>query len=206
MASVPNPPGPAPISVDDDFEDVTVGAKPANAVANTEGIGDGVGISDEKAASGAHSLRLQDVQSEKFAYDPHFFYKLNHRSGTTSLEFKFYMEPSYCFTNEWRDNDLPYHIGPSFTVEAGQRQLRVGGAAVASVPQQQWVTVNVDAQEGPTAKREWHLAISTASGVAGRWTFPDTSDQWQRLDWLGFTSACRSNAKLFIDDIKIRNH
>jgi Right handed beta helix region len=204
VASVPNPPPPASKSVAEDFESTQIGSRPANVTASVEGDGDGIAVSDEQAASGKHSLKLQDVQGEKFAYDPHFFYKLNHRAGTTHLEFRFYAEPGYCFTNEWRDGDSPYHVGPSLTVAAGQ--LRVGGNTVASVPERQWVTVKVDAQEGPMARREWHLAVSAPNGLSGNWTFPNASDQWHRLDWLGFTAACRSNARLFIDDIRIENH
>jgi hypothetical protein len=150
-----------------------------------------------------HSLRFQDVQSEKFAYDPHLFYRLNHRSGTTHAEFTFYTEPGYCFSTEWRDGDSPYHIGPSLTVSG--EQLRVGGNPLVPVPDRQWVTVKIDAQEGPTAERAWHLEISDPNGASGHWTLPYPSDQWRRLEWLGFVTACRSNAKMFIDDIKIDN-
>jgi hypothetical protein len=203
-ASVPTPPAAAPISIEEDFESTPVGSTPAHATANVEGLGDGVSVSDETALSGSHSLRLQDVANEKFAYDPHFFYQLNHRSGTTTVEFRFYTEPSYCFSTEWRDGDSPYHIGPSLTVSAGQ--LSVGGKPLAPIPARQWVTVKMEAQEGSAAERVWHLAVSVPNGASGNWTFPDPSDQWRRLEWLGFTSACRSNAKLFIDDIKIENH
>lgn len=203
-APVPNPPVAAPVTIEENFEDIAAGSKPANAGLVTEGHGDGISVSDERASSGTHSLRLQDVPGEKFAYDPYFFYQLNHRSGTTYLEFRFYTEPGYCFTTEWRDSDSPYHIGPSLTVAAGQ--LRVGGTAMVSIPAEQWITVKIDAQEGPAAERVWHLAVSAPKGGSRQWTLPDPSDQWRRLDWLGFTSACRSNAKLFIDDIKIGNH
>jgi Right handed beta helix region len=201
--SVPKPPDAALISIDDDFEDTPVGSAPANATVMKEGLGDEVLVSDEKAYSGRHSLKMHDVQSEKFPYDPHFFYQLNHHSGTTFVEFRLYADSGYCFSTEWRDSDLPYHIGPSLTVSAGQ--LRVGGKPIASIPDGQWISFKIDAQEGPTAERVWHLGISVPNGVSGHWTFPDPSDQWRRLEWLGFTSACRSAASMFIDDVKIQN-
>jgi hypothetical protein len=202
-APVPNPPNAAPIEIEDDFEGTAIGSGPSSATVVAERDGDGISVSDERAASGMHSLKFQDVQGEKFAYNPHFFYKPNHISGTTSVEFRLYIEQGYCFSTEWRDSDSPYHIGPSLTISG--EQLRVGGNVITSIPDRTWITIKIDAQEGPTANREWHLEVSGQNGTQGRWTFVDPNDQWRRLEWLGFMSSCRSNAKLFIDDIKVKN-
>jgi hypothetical protein len=201
--SVPDPPSAAPIAIEDDFEGTPVGSAPSNATVVSEGLGDGIFVSDEGAFSGTHSLKFQDIRTEKFAFDPHFFYRLNHRTGTTHVEFLFYTEPGYCFSTEWRDSDSPYHVGPSLTVSA--EKLRVDGKPVVSIPDQQWVTLKIDAQEGPTAERFWHLEVSVPNGASRRSTFPLPNDQWRRLEWLGFMTACRSNAKLLIDDIKIEH-
>jgi hypothetical protein len=200
---IPNPPGAAPVAIEDDFEETSVGSEPANGIVVSEGHGDGISVTDERSSDGTHSLKFQDAQIEQFAYDPHLYYRLNHRAGTTRVEFRLYIEPDYCFSTEWRDGDSPYHVGPSLIISAGQ--LRVSGKTVLSIPARQWVTFKIDAQEGPTADRLWNLEVTGPKGVGGRWTFPEPDDQWRQLAWLGFTSACRSNAKLFLDDIKIEN-
>jgi hypothetical protein len=185
----------------EDFEETGTGGIPTKASVVTEGVGDSIAVTDEQAHSGKHSLKLQGSSRVEFAYDPHFFYMTNYRDGHTTVRFQLYIEPDYCLSTEWRDDDSPYHVGPSVSIRDGQ--LWVAGKKVAPLPYDTWVSLKISADEGLKSSRNWHLEVQQDNTLPLRWTFPDTDRQWNKLDWIGFISACRSDSRAFLDDITI---
>jgi hypothetical protein len=198
---IPAPPAGRPFNLSEDFDETGTGGIPAKANVVTEGVGDSIAVTDERAHSGKHSLKLQGSSRVEFAYDPHFFYMTNYRDGHTTVRFQLYIEPDYCLSTEWRDDDSPYHVGPSVSIRDGQ--LWVAGKKVAPLPYDTWVSLKISADEGLKSSRNWHLEVQQDNTLPLRWTFPDTDRQWNKLDWIGFISACRSDSRAFLDDITI---
>jgi hypothetical protein len=198
---IPAPPAGRPFNLSEDFEATAPGGVPAKASVVTEGVGDSIGVTDEVAHNGKHSLKLQGSSRVEFAYDPHFFYMTNYRDGHTTVRFQLYIEPDYCLSTEWRDDDSPYHVGPSVTIRDGN--IWVAGNVVAPLPYDTWVSFTISAEEGLKSSRDWHLEVQQDNAPPLRWTFADTDRQWHKLEWLGFISACRSNSRAYLDDITV---
>jgi hypothetical protein len=196
---IPAPPTGRSFGLDENFENTATGGAPAKARVWTEGVGDSIAVTDERAHSGRHSLKLQDSSRVEFPYDPHFFYTTNHFDGYTTVRFQLYIEPHYCLSNEWRDADSPYHVGPSISVRDGK--VWVGAKNIAPLPYNTWVSFTISAEEGRRSTRDWHLEMQPDNGQALRWTFPNADSQWHKLEWLGFVSACRSDSRAYLDDI-----
>lgn len=198
---VPAPPARRPFKLREGFEETATGGIPTQANVVTEGVGDSIAVTDERAYSGKHSLMLQGSSRVEFPYDPHFFYVTNYRDGHTTVRFHLYIEPNYCLTTEWRDDDSPYHVGPSISIRDGK--LWVAGRNVATLPYDTWVSLTMSAEEGLKSPRVWHLELQQDDTPPLRWTFSEADRRWHKLDWIGFFSACRSDSKAFLDDITV---
>ncbi|MGD8500746.1 MAG: right-handed parallel beta-helix repeat-containing protein, partial [Phycisphaerales bacterium] len=81
------PPDPPPVSIRDNFENTTVGSRPATAECNVENKGDSITVTDETAADGRHSLKIVDAPGLQHTYNPHYVYKPNHGTGITRCSF-----------------------------------------------------------------------------------------------------------------------
>jgi hypothetical protein len=200
---IPKPPAGKPFNLSEDFEETATGDAPVKANVVTEGVGDGIAVTDERAHRGKHSLKLQGSSRVEFAYDPHFYYTTNYRDGYTTVRFQLYIEPDYCLSNEWRDANNPYHLGPSITIRDGR--VWVGAKDIAPLPYNTWVSFTITAEEGGRSTRDWHLEVRPDNGQALRWTFPNADSRWRKLEWLGFVSACRSNSRAYLDDVMVQH-
>jgi Right handed beta helix region len=198
---IPAPPAGRPFNLNEDFEGTATGGAPAKASVVTEGVGDSITVTDERAHRGKHSLKFQDSDRVEFAYDPHIYYTTNYRDGYTTVRFQLYIEPGYCLSTEWRDADVPYHSGPSISIREGK--VWVGLKDIAPFPYDRWVSITISAGEGRRSTGDWHLEVQPDNGQALRWTFPNADSQWHKLEWLGFVSSCRSNSRAYLDDINV---
>lgn len=199
------PPGPPPVTIRDDFEKSPAGGRPKVAQVYTEGKGDSVEVSAEKAAAGKQSMKITDAAGLKYSYDPHFAYAPNHASGTTTCKFDLLVEPRVNLQYEWRDwRGSPYQVGPNLSIR--QCRLIVGGKTLMELPADKWVAFEVAAGLGEGNSGKWDLKVTPAGEPSQQ--FKDLADggaKFEQLTWLGITSNATSESVFYLDNLSIEN-
>jgi len=189
--------------VDDDFELTPVGQPPADAEANVENKGDAIVVTDETAASGEHSLKVQDAPGLQYDYNPHLVYKPNHAAGTTRGSFDMRLGEGAVLYHEWRSWDVqPYKVGPTFWIRDGKLQL--GGQDVLDLPIDEWFHVEIAAKIGADTDGKWTLTV-TLPGHAPQ-VFADLSvgsPEFKNLTWVGWSSSATDATVFYLDNIEI---
>jgi len=201
----PPPPPPPPLEVSDDFEFTPVGAPPADADVNVENKGDFIRVSDETAAGGARSVKIQDASGLQFAFNPHLVYKPNYTSGLARCSFDMRLEPGSHLFYEWRSWDVnPYRIGPSLWIQGGK--LTVGGRPVLDLPTGQWFHVEITAKVGTDTDGKWNLTVQLPGQQPQR--FPDLAvgnPEFKNFTWAGWCRMATDTTAFYLDNIQIKN-
>lgn len=196
------PPAPEPVSISDDFEETRVGEKPRGA-AVSEGDGDAsIRVTDETAASGAHSLKFTDAPGLQRAFFPYMSYAPHLRSGTAIGSFAGRFEEGSVFFYEWRDNHSPYRVGPSVWVRNGA--LSANGTHIMDLPLGVWAKFELTAALGTNANATYDLTVTLPEQEPKVFEgLPQSGDGIKRLDWFGFVSNAETATTFYIDDIAI---
>jgi hypothetical protein len=200
----PPPPPPPPVEIDDDFELAALGGGPADGEANVENRGDSIGASDETAAGGKQSLKIEDAPGLQFSFNPHLVYKPNHTTGATRCSFDMRIGPGVVLYHEWRSWDVqPYRVGPTFWIEGNQ--LRLGGQGVLELPVDEWFHVEVVAKVGDQADGQWSLTV-TLPGQEPK-VFADLAvgdPTFANLTWVGWSSMAQEKTVFYLDNVKLQ--
>jgi Right handed beta helix region len=199
----PDPPPAPPLAVDDDFELTPVGAPPADATVQVENVGS-IAVTDEVAATGAHSLKIVDAPGQKYSFNPHFFYVPHHTEGTTTCTYDIRIGEGAEFWHQWRDNAQPYRVGPTVTIRGGK--LLANDKPVLDMPVGQWVHIEVTATLGARSAGTWDLAVTLPGADPQRFVgLPNGNADWKSLDWIGFVSNAQIETVIYLDNIRITN-
>lgn len=198
-------PDPPPLAVREDFETDGAGQPPAGAKANVENRGDAIVVTDETAAGGKQSLKIEDAPGLAQAYNPHLVFEgLNYTKGRLLNAFDLRVEPGAIVHFEWRDwSGSPYRTGPDFWVQDGT--LRLKGHEIP-FPPGQWVHMEVASQLGAAGKPMWHLRVAAAgsSPVILR-DLPYASGPFEKLTWVGFTSMATDKTVFYVDNFTLES-
>ena len=201
----PPPLPPPPLEVDDGFESTPVGEHPARAIVSGEEQGASILVSDERAASGKHSLKITDSKTLQPSWQPHFFYEPHITEGVVRQSFDLWLKPDAEFFTEWRDtSDYPRNVGPSVLFR-GSGSMIAGGKTLAKIPSRQWVHVEIEARMGKGGPQVFTLTL-VAPGrpprVFHNLAFPGSD--FHELHWLGFSSTALADTVFYLDNLKIK--
>jgi hypothetical protein len=201
----PLPPPPPPLEINDDFESTPIGSPPAKATVFVENRGDFIHVTDETAAGGARSLKIQDAVGVQAQYNPHLFYVPNHYAGTTRCDFDLRFESGVILGFECRSWDVfPYRVGPSLRIQDGK--LSVGGRALMDVPTGRWFHVQISAKVGTSADGKWSLTITLPNSAPRVFTdLTVGSPDFKNLTWLGWSSFATDRTVYYLDNIRVKN-
>jgi hypothetical protein len=201
----PAPPAPPPLAVRDDFELTPVGAAPEDAEVNVENKGDAIRVTDETAAGGQRSVKIQDAPGLQAVFNPHLVYKPNYTAGRARCSFDLRLEAGAILFYEWRSWDVqPYRSGPSLWIRSGQ--LTVGDRPLLELPTGQWVHLEITAPVGRDADGKWDLTVQLPGRDPQR--FPGLavgSPEFQNLTWTGWCSMATEKTAFYLDNIQIRS-
>jgi len=199
------PPAPAeapPLPVADDFESTPPGALPAGAQVIEEGRGDSIRVVDDAgAAAGRRSLVFLDAPGMKHAFNPHLFYNPHFRNGGVRLAFDLRLEQGAIAAHEWRDSRHPYRVGPTLVFRDGK--LLAQGQLVAEVPTGKWFHVEITCGLGNSAAGHYELTLVLPDRPPQSWKLPCVNPQFNRLEWLGFTSLAIEKTEFRIDNLRL---
>lgn len=205
MEFAPLPPAPPPLQVNDDFEFTPVGAPPADAEANVENRGDFIRVTDEVAAGGKRSLKIQDAPGLQATFNPHLVYKPNYTAGQAVCSFDLRLEAGAMLFHEWRSWDVdPYRIGPSIWIRDGK--LSVDDRKLLDLPAGQWIHVEITAKVGTSTDGKWALSIQLPGGQPQRFTdLPVISRDFKNFTWAGWCSMATEKTAFYLDNIRLQN-
>jgi hypothetical protein len=191
----------APLALSDDFENTAVGQKPSRARAGGQAQ---IAVAAVPASSGKQALQLTDTPTTEPQFDPHFYYSPDHASGVTKLAFSVRMEAAYHLLVEWRDDAEPYHSGPMLMLADGA--ISANGRKLADLPPETWVRVEMTAGLGEQSDGTWTCAITLPGKEPQKFEgLKFAHPSMKRLDWLGFISPGKPQARCWLDDMVIEN-
>ncbi len=203
FAEVKFVPAPPPAEIDEDFESCAAGAPPSGSQNNVENRGDAIVVTDETAAGGTRSLRIQDAEGLQHAFNPHLVYLPAYTHGRVRMSFDLRIETGVEMYCEWRSWDVqPYRVGPTFWVRNGK--LLLGGKEVMELPVGQWLHVEIVAKVGKDADGKWDLAITLPGAAAKRFDGLATgSPDFANLTWIGWSSMATKKTVFYVDNVKL---
>ncbi|MGD9494794.1 MAG: right-handed parallel beta-helix repeat-containing protein [Armatimonadota bacterium] len=189
----------------DDFEDTPVGAKPVYA-ALVEAPEEGavITVSDERASSGAHSLKFVDTAEAPIYYHPHMYYSPRLVDDTrVRMTFDLYREPGAMLWTEWRNTPSYAKLGPCIYIDAdGHLLFQERRPSEVYLPDSQWLHFEIEAGLGALADATWSLRITDAAGAV---LFEDAAlpcdPEFKQIQWLGFVSNGMAPAVMYLDNI-----
>lgn len=217
MQFAPAPPPMPPMTVHEDFEMPPVQAPPPQGTVSGDGTKGTILVTEETAASGRKSLKMQDAPGLRAAYVPLFSYRPEYKSGTIRLNFDVRLGPGACFGHEWRDDASPYNAGARLMICTGK--LEVQGQPPVDVPVDRWIRVRIASRLGEDSTGTWDLTINllepaTEEGNDARvvdpplanWTgLKNVSPAFRELQWLGFISNATTKTEIYLDNIDLSN-
>jgi hypothetical protein len=200
----PAPPSP-PMSLNEDFESLAVGAVPPRMSPATEKKGDSIAVVAEGAAGGKQCLKLTDVPGLAREFNPHFWYTPSHTSGETRFAFDVRVGPGGHFYHEWRDNNASYRSGTHVTIR--DNKLQVPGKGAVDLPADTWLHVEIATRLGKASNGMWDLSVSTPDGKPlAQWKgIPYVNPQFRELHWVGFVSNATNKSEIWLDNFDLSN-
>lgn len=196
------------MTMKDTFDRVRLNAPPQRCTVYTENKGDSVVISNSPGTRGGRCIKVTDAPGLKHACHPHFVYKPSHYSGVTTLSFDIRLGPGAQFWHEWRQYPgKPYYFtGPSFCISNSELRQSSKKEALAVIPENQWVHIEVVCGNGDDAGPEWKLSITSPGEAAKTFALPiKAQGKYRETTWIGFISNGTEKAEYWLDNIELRN-
>lgn len=201
----PEPPGPPPPTpVSEDFELYAPGEKPLGVILNEEREPFVIRVTDERAAVGSRSLKVQDGPGQQYNFNPHLFYRPGFREGVAQASFYLWVEPDSHPYHEWRDGQGSYRTGPAVWIgPGGQVSPGASRPVLMEIPLQQWVYFEITCKLGSRADGTWDLAITPQGGARREFRGLKCDSAFGSVDWFGFVSNHTAEAAFFLDGVRL---
>ncbi|MBI4979185.1 MAG: right-handed parallel beta-helix repeat-containing protein [Spirochaetes bacterium] len=188
----------------EDFETADPGSVPADINAGVENKGDSVTVAAVKGSGGIQALKVTDAPGLKFDFDPHWYYRTFMKpgkfafscdimnSGDTPADF-------YC---EMRDWTSVLYAGPSVSVDR-DGVIHAGQMKIATVAPGTWFRLQMNFDTSDGAPKTFDVTVTTADGIAGKAVCPFVSEQFKKINWLGFACMSTNTAVYYVDNIDL---
>jgi len=200
----PTFPGPRPPqSISQGFEDLPVGSLPmAGANVYEENSQATIRVSDDKAASGSHSLKFTDAPGQIHRYDPFMYYSPDFTNGALEGSFDYCPEPGAILNHEWRNDDNPYKVGPSLHFDENG-WVYADGKRLVQLPMNEFSHIDIRCGLGAKADAKWSLTITPPDKRTYRYENLSCDPKFKTLNWFGFSSDADAHTVFYIDNIQL---
>ncbi len=195
------------LMLEEDYEDMPVGASPIGANFMDSERGAVVAVTDRHAVSGKHALCFVDVPGLPQSYHPIRVWRdLRVAEGVVTVAFDCLnsAEKPATFQVELRDwrSKPGYEVGPTLLFEP-TGHLRVGQEQLPFAPGE-WHRVEVRFELGPDAPSAFRFLFGRRGQEMSERTVPFQDAAFEVLTWLGFISTdADRHAEFFIDNLTI---
>ena len=158
-------------------------------------------VTDERAASGRHSLKFSDQPNLDFVFNPHLWYTPNHVKGTVRFSFDLLADQGASAYVQWRDAANPYHSGPSVRFVGGQ--IKADGKTVCALLAGAWAHVEMTCQLGAAANGKWALKTSVPGQTPVALTDLPCDPRFRKLQWSGIVADADAAVTFYVDNVKL---
>ncbi len=198
---VPHP-EPVALTLHDGFEYVEPGGAPRIAHIDNGGRPNAIRVVADDPSAGMHCLLIEDGPDAKPSWNPHLYYRPNHRHGISRVSFDVKVESEAVVVHEWRDGATPYRTGPAFKISQGR--LSADDRDLMAIPPGTWVHFEIEAGMGEKSTGLWTLVVTVKGSAPQRFDgLKFVSPVMKSLDWLGFSSPGTAPAKWWLDEMDI---
>jgi len=161
-------------------------------------------VTNEKAASGKHSLKFVDAPNLPLRWAPRIFYQLSYTEGKVRFSAEFYLDgkfPPYFGVDFRQYTDTgggEYLSGPNiyFTPDGN---LCARGKLLAKVPFDEWFKVEIETNLGEAASQ---LTLTLRGREPQRFTVPHVSREFRKLERIVISSLANKKAVFYVDNIR----
>lgn len=159
---------------------------------------DRISVISRSDAPAGRCLEFRDDATLVNSWDPYAWAYLNHVTGTSTVEFKVFVDAGANFLHEWRDDATPYRKGPSLRITSAG--VVAGGATLGFAPNQ-WLNVKITAKAGANAGT-WNLTVTDAANRSMSLNnIPSTTAGWKEFKWAGFISDAKVTSRPCLSDV-----
>ncbi len=195
-------PASEPLGFRDDFERGPLSPGFNLATLSQEGREGLIALTDTVAASGTHSLKIQDSPELKEDWNPHIYWDPHYIAGQGTMSFKIRLEPDSDIACEWRDNANPFHTGPALRFQ--NKVLLSRGQKLADVPANEWFGVEMTTPLG-RSNCQWELKLLLPGAPARAFPHLPCDPGWKQARWIGISSLGRRATACYLDDLSLEN-
>ena len=161
-------------------------------------------VTDEHAAVGSRSLKIQDGPGQQQHFNPHLFYRPGFRDGVARASFYLWVEPGAQPYHEWRDEQVSFQTGPSVWIGPGGALSPGGGKpSLMEIPLQQWVRFEITCKLGKDADGTWDLVVTPQGGARREFRGLACDKAFASLSWFGFVSNHSADAVFYLDEMQV---
>ena len=191
----------------DGFEDTTSGATPDGPVRFGVNSRATILVTDETAASGSHSLKINDTEGPQEPWQPEMCYAPRFKDGTAAVNFDLRMTEGAVFQHDWRTDWAGRRVGPRIKFDE-QGKLLVGNdeESLMEVPRGEWVHVEIQCVLGKDAPipATFDLAVSVPGQETKRFEgLPCVYRMFRVIERCWFMSPAQTGAVYYLDNIRI---
>lgn len=159
---------------------------------------DRISIINRSDAPAGRCLEFRDDATLVNSWEPYAWTYINHTTGTSTVEFKIYVDSNTNFLHEWRDDATPYRRGPSVRITSAG--VIAGGKTLAFAPNQ-WLNIKIVSKVGANAGT-WNLMVTDASNRSMSLNnIPSTTSDWKEFKWVGFISDAKATSSPCMSDV-----
>ena len=184
------------IVINEGFEDTDVGQGPPGWVVFADNRRDLVTVTDDVAATGKRSLRVNDQLA---TYEPHFYIDVERTGGPVTFAFDLRLGEGARPGFEMRDTDPQYTAGPGVTVGA-DGALYARGKRLTELPLAAWVNIKIETVIGTGA---YTVRVKPEGGEERVFDGLPHPPGFKKLTWLGFVSEGTVGSVWEVDNLRL---
>ncbi|NUM53301.1 MAG: right-handed parallel beta-helix repeat-containing protein [Candidatus Hydrogenedentes bacterium] len=190
--------------IHEDFETTALDSVALNAGTHGETETARVRVTDELAHAGVRSLKFVDEPGLPQTFYPYVDYTPITTEGIAHGTFALRFSPGTLMYHEWRDNHVPYRLGPNVWIDAAGN-VKVNGVAIMSVPADTWIVFEITCGLGYDADGTFDLDITVEGQEAVHFDgLACGTPDFNRINWFGFVSDATWAQTFYIDDIHLQ--
>lgn len=193
-----------PLTFDLDLADTAIGTVPVGMV---YGFGNNTSSMSTIAMTGAASngkcLKFADTSTFLNKWEPYANAVLNHATGTSVATFQLWVDSNTNFIHEWRDNAVPYNVGPTLNISSAG--IVNNGKVLMPITLNSWNTFTVTAGLADKAGT-WSLTVTDSNGASRTVSnIANMSTSFKTLNWLGFISNANVTTTACLGSLDVVN-